>query len=299
MAGQLRGKTAVVTGATSGIGRETALGLARRGADVVLVARDEAKGEATKREVEAAGAGRAWLFLADLASLAQVRRLAADLITRLDRIDVLVNNAGALHATRKVTVDGLEMNFAVNHLAPFLLTNLLLPKLVASAPARVVTVASDAHRTGRIDWSDLQAEKHFSVVSVYSRSKLCNVLFAAELARRLAGTGVTSNSLHPGSVATGFGRTEAGWVKTAFSALAPFFRSARKGARTSLYLAASSEVEGVTGRYFSDFCAVRPSRAARDEVAARRLWEVSARLAGLPEDAHPLARGARTAILAQ
>jgi retinol dehydrogenase 14 len=299
MAGQLRGKTAVVTGATSGIGRETALGLARQGADVVLVARDEARGEAAKREVEAAGAGRAWLFLADLASLAQVRRLAADLLSRLDRIDVLVNNAGALHATRRVTVDGLEMNLAVNHLAPFLLTNLLLPRLLASAPARVVTVASDAHRTGRIDWGDLQAEKHFSVVNVYSRSKLCNVLFAAELARRLAGTGVTSNSLHPGSVATGFGRSEAGWVKTAFSALAPFFRSARKGARTSLYLASSGEVEGVTGRYFSDFCAVRASKAARDEVAARRLWEVSARLTGLEEDAHPLARGARTAILAR
>jgi NAD(P)-dependent dehydrogenase (short-subunit alcohol dehydrogenase family) len=299
MAGQLRGKTVVVTGATSGIGRETALGLARRGADVVLVARDEARGEAAKREVEAAGAGRAWLFLADLASLAQVRRLAADILTRLDRIDVLINNAGALHATRKLTVDGLEMNFAVNHLAPFLLTNLLLPRLLASAPARVVTVASEAHRTGRLDFGDLQAERHFSVVNVYSRSKLCNVLFAAELARRLAGTGVTSNSLHPGLVATGFGRNERGWLSAGMKLLAPLFISARKGARNSLYLAISPDVEGVTGRYFSDFVAVRPSRAARDEVAARRLWEVSARLTGLEGAASPLARGARTAILAE
>jgi len=291
--------TVVVTGATSGIGRETALGLARLGADLALVARDEARGEATRREVLGAGAHRALLFVADLSSLAQVRRLAEDLMARLDRIDVLVNNAGALHATRKLTVDGLEMNLAVNHLAPFLLTNLLLPKLKASAPSRVVTVASEAHRTGRLDLGDLQAEKRFSVVNVYSRSKLCNVLFAAELARRLAGTGVTSNSLHPGLVATGFGRNERGWLSAGMKLLAPLFISARKGARNSLYLAISPDVEGVTGRYFSDLVAVRPSRAARDEVAARRLWEVSARLTGLEGAASPLARGARTAILAE
>jgi retinol dehydrogenase-14 len=290
--------TVVVTGASSGIGLETAIGLARRGASLALVARDEARGEAARREALAAGAPQALLFLTNLASLAQVRRLAADLTARLDRIDVLVNNAGALHATRKVTVDGLEMNFAVNHLAPFLLTNLLLPKLKASAPARVVTVASDAHRTGRIDWNDLQSEQRFSVVNAYSASKLCNILFAAELARRLAGSGVTSNSLHPGVVATRFGRDDPGWLGAATRVLTPLFRSARKGARTSLYLAASSDVEGVTGRYFSDFVAVRPSRAARDEVAARRLWEISARLSGVEEAARPLASGAGRAILA-
>ena len=290
--------TVVVTGATSGIGRETALGLARLGADLALVARDEARGEATRREVLGAGAHRALLFVADLSSLAQVRRLAEDLMARLDRIDVLVNNAGALHATRKLTVDGLEMNLAVNHLAPFLLTNLLLPKLKASAPSRVVTVASEAHRTGRLDLGDLQAEKRFSVVNVYSRSKLCNILFAAELARRLAGTGITSNSLHPRVVATGFGRTDAGWLGTATRVLTPLFRSARKGARTSIHLAVSPEVAGVTGRYFKDSRVARPSRAARDEVAARRLWEASARLTGLEQRASPLARSPGKAILA-
>jgi retinol dehydrogenase-14 len=297
MAGQLRGRTVVVTGATSGIGRATALGLARLGADVALVARDEARGEAARREVAEAGEGRTSLFVADLASMAQVRRLAGDLVTTLDRIDVLVNNAGAIHAGRKATADGLEMTFAVNHLAPFLLTNLLLPTLVASAPARVVTVASDAHRVGPLDFGDLQAERGYSAMTVYGRSKLCNVLFASELARRLAGTGVTSNSLHPGVVATGFGRNDSGWLSSAVTFFAPLLLSPTKGARTSLHLATSASVEGVTGRYFRDSRPARPSRAALDQVAARRLWDVSAGLAGLEPVSSPLASEARTAIL--
>ena len=236
--------------------------------------------------------------MADLASLAQVRRLAADLASKLERIDVLVNNAGAIHTTRKVTVDGLEMTFAVNHLAPFLLTNLLLPRLAASAPARVVTVASDAHRVGPLDFGDLQAERGYAAMMVYGRSKLCNILFAAELARRLAGTGVTSNSLHPGVVATGFGRNDAGWLSAGVKLLAPLFISPGKGARTSLHLATSPEVEGLTGRYFKDSRPARPSRAALDEVAAKRLWEASLRLTGLEGASGPLASRGGKAILA-
>jgi NAD(P)-dependent dehydrogenase (short-subunit alcohol dehydrogenase family) len=269
----MSGKTVVVTGATSGIGRETALGLARLGADLALVASDEARGEATRREVKAAGAGRVLLFVADLASLAQVRRLAADLAARLDRIDVLVNDAGAVQASRKRTSDGQELAFTVNHLAPFLLTNLLLPKLKASAPARVVTVAS-------------------------GRSRLSNIHFASELARRLAGTGVTSNSLHPGLVTAGLGGDHPGWFLSALRLHVPLLVPRRRGGRTSLHLAASSAVEGVTGRYFKDSRVVRPPRAALDEVAARRRWKASARLTGLAGARGPLASGARTAILA-
>jgi NAD(P)-dependent dehydrogenase (short-subunit alcohol dehydrogenase family) len=262
----------VVTGATSGIGRETALGLARLGADLALVASDEARGEATRREVKGAGAGRVLLFVADLASLAQVRRLAVDLAARLDRIDVLVNDAGA-QASRKRTRDGQELTIAVNHLAPFLLTNLLLPKLTASAPARVVTVAS-------------------------GRSRLSNIHFASELARRLAGTGVTSNSLHPGLVLAG---DHPGWFISTVRRFVPLLVPRRRGGCTSLHLAASSAVEGVTGRYFKDSRVARPPRAALDEVAARRCWKASARLTGLTGrggDRSPLASGARTAILA-
>ncbi len=205
------GKICVVTGATSGIGRETALALARLGAEVALCARDEGRGAAVREEVARVAAGPApRLFVADLASLAQVRRLAAELAAALPRINVLVNNAGAIHMKRKHTVDGHETTFAVNHLAPFLLTSLLLPTLRASAPSRVVTVSSDAHRSGRIDFDDLMGAKDYAGMRAYAQSKLANVLFAYELARRLEGTGVTSNALHPGVVATGFGRNDPG-----------------------------------------------------------------------------------------
>jgi NAD(P)-dependent dehydrogenase (short-subunit alcohol dehydrogenase family) len=254
MAAGMNGKTAVVTGATSGMGRETALGLARLGADLALVACDEARGEATMREVEAAGAGRVFLFVADMASLGQVRRLASDLATRLERIDVLVLDAGPVHAA-------------------FLLTNLLLPRLKASAPARVVTVAS-------------------------GRSRRTSLLFAAELARRLAGSGVTSNSLHPGEGATGPGRGDPGWFRAAVMRLAPLLGPHRKGARTSLHLAASPEVEGVSGRHFRDSRPARHSRAALDRAAARRLWRSFARLTGLEAAPPRLASRPRTAILA-
>ncbi len=276
----LAGKTAVVTGASSGIGLPTAVGLARLGASVALVARDRAKGEAALAAVREASAPGATsrLFLADLGSLAQVRRLAQELLAALPRIDVLVNNAGAIHATRKESPDGHELTLAVNHLAPFLLTNLLLPRLRASAPARVVTVSSEAHRIGPLDLDDLEARRGYSAMRVYGRSKLANVLFANELARRLAGTGVTSNSLHPGVVATGFGRNDPGWFRLLVTLGRPFLTSPEKGARTSLHVAAAPEVEGVTGTYFKDRRPVAPAPYARDEGVQHRLWELSERL---------------------
>jgi NAD(P)-dependent dehydrogenase (short-subunit alcohol dehydrogenase family) len=276
----LAGKTAVVTGASSGIGLPTAVGLARLGASVALVARDRAKGEAALAAVRQASPPGAAprLFLADLGSLAQVRRLAQELLAALPRIDVLVNNAGAIHATRKASAEGHELTLAVNHLAPFLLTSLLLPRLRASAPARVVTVSSEAHRMGPLDLDDLEARRGYSAMRVYGRSKLANVLFASELARRVAGTGVTSNSLHPGVVATGFGRNDPGWLRLLVTVGRPFLTSPEKGARTSIHVAAAPEVEGVTGKYFKDRRVVAPAPYARDEGVQGRLWELSERL---------------------
>src|SRR5512138_1786959 len=276
----LAGRTAVVTGASSGIGVPTAVGLARLGASVALVARDRAKGEAALAAVRAASAPGATprLFLADLGALAQVRRLAQELLAALPRIDVLVNNAGAMHARRKESPDGHELTLAVNHLAPFLLTGLLLPRLRASAPSRVVTVSSEAHRIGPLDLDDLESRRGYSAMRAYGRSKLANVLFANELARRVAGGGVTSNSLHPGVVATGFGRNDPGWFRLLVTVGRPFLATPEKGARTSIHVSAAPELAGVTGRYFKDRQEVAPAPFARDEDVAQRLWEISERL---------------------
>ena len=282
MSAQLAGKHVMVTGATRGIGLETALGLARMGASVALVARSRDRGEACLEAVRRASThGAPSLFLADLASLSQVRRLAADLAAALPRLDVLVNNAGALHARRRVTEEGHEMTFAVNHLAAFLVTNLLLPKLRASAPARVVTVASEAHRRARLDLDDLESERGYGGMAAYCRSKLENVLFANELARRLAGAGVTSNSLHPGVVATGFGRNDPGWFSILVTLARPLLLTAEQGARTSIHVASAPELASTTGVYFKDSRPARPSAAALDGASQRRLWEVSARMVGL------------------
>ncbi len=279
MPAPLLGKTVVVTGASNGIGLETARGLARLGASVALVARDRAKGEAALAAARQASAGGTpSLFLADLGSLAQVRRLAGELAAALPRIDVLLNNAGAMHTTRKESADGIELTFAVNHLAPFLLTTLLLPRLRASAPSRVVTVSSEAHRLGPLDLDDLQARHGYAGMKVYGRSKLANVLFANELARREGGTGVTSNSLHPGVVATGFGRNDPGWFRVLVTIGKPFLSTPEKGARTSIHVAAAPELAGVTGRYFKDRREAAPAPFARDEAVQRRLWELSERL---------------------
>jgi NAD(P)-dependent dehydrogenase (short-subunit alcohol dehydrogenase family) len=285
MAWDVRGKTVLVTGATSGIGLEAGVALAGRGARVVLVGRDPARIEAALSEASARSGSRDVSALrCDFSSQAEIRRLAEAFRSGYDRLDVLVNNAGGVNKTRRLTVDGLEATFAVNHLGYFLLTNLLTDLLVRSAPARVVTVASVGHRRGTLDFADLGFERGgYSIMRAYTRSKLANVLFAAELARRLAGTGVTSNSVHPGSVATNIWSGAPLWAKPIIQVLLrPFFISAEQGGATLVQLAASPELEGVTGRYFEKGQAVDPAPLARDEALARRLWDVSAALVGLP-----------------
>lgn len=276
--GGMRGRVCLVTGATLGIGRATALGLARMGARVGIVGRSRERGEAVRAEIarDAGGSG-AELFLADLASQAEVRRLAAEVRARFGRLDVLVSNAGVYTRRRTVTGDGIETQLAVNHLAPFLLTGLLLDLLRESAPARVVVVSSEAHRGARVRWDDLQGERGYNGLRAYANTKLMNILFVRELARRVAGTGVTANAVHPGVVATEllFG----GWAPLRL--LRPFIRTPEQGAATSVWLASSPEVEGVTGRYFRDRREVVPSRAARDDEAARRLWRESEELTGV------------------
>lgn len=275
-------KTSVLlTGATSGIGRATALELARRGASLVLVCRDERRGAETVREIREQTGNEPELMLADLSSQASIRKLAADFLATGKPLHVLLNNAGVVNTTRSETVDGIESVFAVNHLAYFLLTHLLLERLRQSAPARIVNVASDAHRFGAIDFDNLQGEKAFRPMRIYGQSKMGNILFTYELARRLAGSGVTVNCLHPGAVATRLGKNNGSVANFFIRLLAPFFRTPENGAATSVYLATAAELEGVTGRYFSDCKETRTSKASYDEATARRLWEISERLTGL------------------
>ena len=279
----MQGKVCVITGASSGIGRVAALELAERGATVVLICRNEAGGAPVLEEMERrGGSGSATLLTADLSSQRQVRQVAADFLERFDRLDVLINNAGvAGWGTRLVTEDGLETTFAVNHLAPFLLTSLLLDRLRASAPARVITVSSAAHRNGGLDFDDLQGERRYSGFGAYSRSKLANVLFTRELSRRLEETGVTANCLHPGVVATGIFRNLPRWMRVVFSS--PLVLSPERGADTMLYLATAPEVDEVSGRYFVRRKPARTSRASQDAAAARRLWEASEALTAASE----------------
>jgi len=276
----MNGKVCVVTGATSGIGKATAAALARQGAQVVLVGRDRGRGEATAAELGAVAATPPRLEIADLASMAQVRALA-DRLGALDRIDVLVNNAGFVAGQHRVTADGFEEVFAVNHLAPFLLTNLLLGKLTASAPARVITVASDAHTAARLDLDDLQLEHGWDSWRSYANSKLANILFTRELARRLAGTRVTANCAHPGVVRTGFGREGSPLLRLGLTIGRPFLLSPERGASTIVYLATSADVAGATGGYYVKSKLREPSRAARDDATAQRLWQLSEELTGL------------------
>jgi NAD(P)-dependent dehydrogenase (short-subunit alcohol dehydrogenase family) len=278
----MKGKVVLVTGASSGIGLETARGLAAQGATVVLLVRSRARGEAAITEIRRTVPDASLhLVLADLYAMAEVRRAAADFRSRWDRLDVLVHNAGLIHSTRELTVDGFERTFALNHLAPFLLTYELRELLQRSAPARVVTVASLAHKWGALDFDDLQAERGFKEMTAYGNSKLCNILFSNELARKMAGTGVTSNSLHPGTVRTNFGQSGGFLLRWGVKIAAPFFLSAAGGARTSIYLASSPEVEGVTGKYFERCKEATPRRAALSPEVAKRLWDVSAKLVGV------------------
>jgi retinol dehydrogenase 14 len=275
------GKVALVTGGTSGIGKATAMALAAMGADVVVVGRDRERGERAAEEIRAQTGGRVDLALADLSSQAEVRALAEEFKRRYDRLDVLVNNAGLVQSTRTETVDGLESTFAINHLAPFLLTNLLLDMLKQSAPSRVVTVSSEAERWGNIDFDDLQSKKKYRGFPVYGMTKLANIMFTYELAERLKGTGVTATCMHPGAVNTRFGTNNRGPMTILFRAFKPFMRTPDQGADTVIWLASSPDVEGLSGRYYADRKPLEPKKIANDPAARRRLWEESERLTGL------------------
>ena len=281
---EMEGRTCLITGASNGIGQETAIELAGLGATVVLVARNERRGRATQSEIKERTGADTELLLADLASLADVRKLADEYRSRHDKLHVLVNNAGAYNKQRELTKDGYEMTFGVNHLAHFLLTDLLLDLIKASAPARIINVSSGAHSGATIDFDDLQSERSYSMAGMraYGQSKLANVLFTNELARKLEGTKVTVNSLHPGVVRTGFGRNSGGVIGAVFAVFqtigSPFLLDAGQGAETSIYLASSPEVETTTGEYFVKSKSVSSNDESYDPEIARRLWDVSEEL---------------------
>jgi NAD(P)-dependent dehydrogenase (short-subunit alcohol dehydrogenase family) len=278
----MKGKTVVATGATSGIGEAAVLALAAMGARIVFVAREEGRAKSTMRKLEAKARGLEHrVHLADLSSMAETRRVGAAIAASEPRIDVLINNAGALFSDRRVTPEGLELTFALNHMAYFVLTEALREKLIASAPARIVSTSSTAHQGVSLDFDDLQSAKGYSGLKVYGRSKLANILFTGELARRIAGTGVTANCLHPGVVATRFGDSSGGLVSRLMPFARPFFLAPEKGADTLVYLASSPEVEKTTGGYFVKRKITEPSAAARDDAAAKRLWAASEKLAGI------------------
>ena len=278
----MRDKTVVITGATNGIGLEAAVALARDGARVVMVGRNPEKTAAAVADVrKRSGSDAVESLLCDFSSQESIRKLAVDLRARCARIDVLVNNAGTVHARRTLTAERIESTFAVNHLGYFLLTNLLTELLVKSAPARVVNVASVAHYRGTLDFDDLGFERGYQVMKAYARSKLANVLFTRELARRLAGTGVTVNALHPGTVATGIWSAAPGWLRPVLAIAKMFMVSPQEGARRIVYLASSPEVAATTGSYFEEDRAKKPARLAEDDALAARLWSESARLVGL------------------
>jgi len=278
------GKVCLITGATSGIGKATAMGLANMGASVVMVGRDRGRGEAALAEVKEGSANASVdLLLADLSSQEDIRRLAGEFKEAHPRLDVLINNAGVIRSKRVASADGIEMTFAINHLAHFLLTNLLLDLLRATAPSRIVNVSSGEQRNGTIDFDDLQGEKGYKTAKAYGQSKLANVLFTYELARRLEGTGVSANCLHPGAgVRTNLGSGVSGVFGFTVRALTPLMKSPEKGAETSIYLASSAEVEGLSGGYFVKKAEARSSDESHDERIARRLWEASAELTNLP-----------------
>src|SRR5215471_11101604 len=280
----MKGKTVVITGGTSGIGEVAALELAQMGARIVLVGRDKPRAQTTLARLRERGPGLAHtVHYADLTRLAEMKRVAAQIAGAEPRIDVLINNAGAMFAARRVTEDGLERTFALNHMAYFVVTAGLRERLTASAGARIVNTASDAHRGAMLDFDNLQSEKGFGAMQAYGRSKLCYILFTRELARRLHGTGVTANCLHPGFVATRFGDQSGGLISHMVR-LAKFFAiSPAEGAETMVYLASSPDVAEVTGQYFYRSVPITPSSWAQDDRSALLLWQRSAALAGLNE----------------
>ena len=278
----MKGKTVVITGGTSGIGEVAALELAQMGARIVLVGRDKPRAQTTLARLRERGPGLAHtVHYADLTRLAEMKRVAAQIAGAEPRIDVLINNAGAMFAARRVTEDGLERTFALNHMAYFVVTAGLRERLTASAGARIVNTASDAHRGAMLDFDNLQSEHGFGAMKAYGRSKLCNILFTRELARRLHGTGVTANCLHPGFVATRFGDQSGGLISHMVWLAKYFAIPPTEGAKTVVYLASSPEADGVSGKYFYKCRATTPSPAAEDDQAASALWERSVELAGV------------------
>ena len=278
----MQGKTVVITGATTGIGRAAAEELARQGARIVFTARDAAKAGATLAQLKAIapGAQHDWV-LADLTTIAAMKACGAALATKAGRIDVLVNNAGAIFDHREVTTDGLEKTFAVNHMAYFVVTEALRPNLAPRA--RIVSTASGAHAAGRLDFADLQSAQRYSAMTAYGTSKLCNILWTCAFSRRLASTGVTANCFHPGGVNTGFADNTTGLLRTVMGLVKPFMLTPQKGADTLVWLASAREIEGRTGGYWAKRKLVQPSAAARDPDNVARLWAESARIAGWPQ----------------
>jgi retinol dehydrogenase-14 len=280
--GGMGGKVVLITGGTSGIGKSAATALAAMGAEVVVTGRSRERGEAAIEEIRrASGNEGVSIALADLTVQAEVRRLADEFGRSHDRLDVLINNAGAVFSKREETVDGIERTLALNHLAPFLLTNLLLGLIKDSAPSRIITVSSEARRRAEIDFDDLQSERNYRGFQVYGNSKLANILFTYELAERLRGTGVTANCVHPGPVSTNFGMNNGGLMVLLFRALKPFMRTPEQGADTLIYLASSPEVEGVSGRYFADRKVISSFEEPHDVSVQRKLWEESEELTNL------------------
>jgi NAD(P)-dependent dehydrogenase (short-subunit alcohol dehydrogenase family) len=277
----MNGKICLITGATGGIGKETALGLAQQGATVVIVGRDEAKTTAVVEEIKRASNNPGIHYLiGDLSSQQDVRAVARQFKERFARLDVLVNNAGGVFSGRRTTVDGIEYTFALNHLAYFLLTNELIDLLKQSAPSRIINLSSEAQRGARLDWNNLQGEKHYSSFGQYCFTKLTNIMFTYELDRRLRGSSVTVNAVHPGVVSSGFGTTLGRRLQILYSYIRPFMRSSKKGAETVIYLASSRETAEISGKYYFDKKQIRSQQVSYDESAAKKLWRISEQLIG-------------------
>jgi NAD(P)-dependent dehydrogenase (short-subunit alcohol dehydrogenase family) len=275
-------KTIVVTGATSGIGEVAADHLAQYGARIVFIARDRHRAAATLKHLSAvAGHTEHVAHYADLSSLADMKRVAGEIAAAEPHIDILVNNAGAVFARREETADGLEKTFALNHMSYFVVTALLLERLKATPGARIVSTASGAHKGARLDFGDLQAKHGYNAMRAYSNSKLCNILFTRELARRLEGTGVTANCLHPGFVASRFGDNVGGLISGAFGLAKKFAISPERGAETIIHLASSADVAGVSGRYFVKCKEAQPSAVGRSDADAKKLWDISEKISGI------------------
>ena len=278
----MHNKLCVITGANSGIGFETAKELAKQGAFIVMVCRNEDKAEAARDEIiaEIPGSGLD-IVLCDFSSQDDIRKAAKTIGDRYEKIDILINNHGFVAKTYNETVEGLEETFGVNHIGYFLFTNLLLLKVKAAGNARIINVASEAHRNGEFDPDNLQLKRGYSTWKAYANSKLFNILFTNELAIRLEGSGVTANSLHPGGINSNFGSNSTIWVRIFWKIAGPFMKSNRDGAETTIYLATSDKVEGVNGAYFKNSKVATPTKTARDEAAASRLWAISEELCGL------------------